>query len=446
MKRIKYIIISLIVIILLIVGILLSREIKKEGIIQYEEISNELIKTEVERETSAVNYGTVDDVINRFFNYISQNQDYFSTKEIVGEGFDFSQAVYNFLEKSYIERNHITKQIIERWYEEYKEFKSYSTKEVYKTRIEQGQDITNITFFAKGTVRKSGEYQYMYFIVRFDSHNYTYSIEPINDQEYHNYINGKTVIEEQYTIEKNDNNYKKPENLSTYDMCLKHMQDYKKALSNNIEEAYYLLDQEYREKRFGSIEEFKEYREEKVETLGKESFKEYLVNNYNDYKEYVCKDIYGNLYIFTEKYPMDYTLKLDTYTIPTDKFKSEYKSGSEQTKVQLNVNQFILMINNQDYEAAYNVLADSFKNNYFPTKESFIQYIKQRIYRYNNLKFSSFDKKGNTYICTALITDLTNGLYKDSTKGTGGSGYQFELNIVMQLGEEYDFEMSFEVK
>ena len=56
------------------------------------------------------------------------------------------------------------------------------------------------------------------------------------------------------------------------------MQDYKNAVNNNIQEAYERLDDEYKKQRFGTIEKFKQYRENKQETYGKENFTQYMVN------------------------------------------------------------------------------------------------------------------------------------------------------------------------
>ena len=112
----------------------------------------------------------------------------------------------------------------------------------------------------------------------------------------------------------------------------------------------------------------------------------------------------------------------------------------------MNLNRFILMINNQDYEAAYSVLDSNFKNNYFKNIEDFEKYIKTYAYRYNNMKINSFDIKGNVYSCSVSLVDASNGVYVDEGKGTGGAGYVYNWNFYMQLGKNYDFTISFEVQ
>ena len=135
-----------------------------------------------------------------------------------------------------------------------------------------------------------------------------------------------------------------PKTVSNYELCLMHIEDFSNAYENNIEEAYSVLDQGYKDKRFKNVNDFKELLDERKKITYFSSFSEYMVNNYSNYTEYVCKDQYGYIYIFKEEYPMQYTLQLDTYTIPTDKFKEEYEIGNEQTKVQMNINKNQLLV------------------------------------------------------------------------------------------------------
>ena len=317
---------------------------------------------------------------------------------------------------------------------------------MYNKKITESEGMANVFYYIKGVLRMNGQLEYVYILLKEDSLNQTYSIQFLDENQFNTIIEDSTNVDiEEFEIENKEYNQLYVKTTTDYDICLKHMEDYKNALNNNVEEAYVMLDEEYKEKRFGSLENFEIYREEKQETFGNENFVQYLVNDYDTYKQYVCKDQFGNLYIFEETYPMEYTLKLDTYTIMTDKFKQEYDNGSDQTKVQMNIDKFILMINNQDYEAAYNVLDDNFKNNYFNTLDEFKQYVQNNMYRYNDLSFESFDVNGNIYSCTVKLTDLSEGKYVDETKGTGGSGYIYTWNFVMQLKDNYEFTLSFEV-
>ena len=112
----------------------------------------------------------------------------------------------------------------------------------------------------------------------------------------------------------------------------------------------------------------------------------------------------------------------------------------------MNINKFVLMINNQDWEAAYNLLNTEFKNNYFKTIDEFKKYISSNAYKYNEMKTIKFDVIGDVYSITVSLTDLTNGNYEDESKGSGGSGYVYNWDFTMRLKEEDNFEIAFEIK
>ena len=143
--------------------------------------------------------------------------------------------------------------------------------------------------------------------------------------------------------------------------------------------------------------------------------------------EYVAKDQFENLYIFNEDEEKTIKIKFDTYTIPTDNFKKTYNTATDEKKVQMNIDKFIQMINRHDYRTSYNCIADSFKNNYFKTQEEFQNYIKNNFYKYNKFEFKSCEKKAaDIYVCKV---QLTVGIK--------------EINVIMQLGDNLDFKMSF---
>lgn len=438
MKKIKILIISMLVIIVIIVISLIF--VNKGNSETYppiipEEERNEIIKNSLQKETQKGNYLLIDDLANNYFLGIAQKD----------QNKNNADAVYEILDEEFIKVQNITKENVLDKLKEYSEFDNYSTKEIYVGEIEQSEGILNTYIYVKGILRNKGNIQEVYLIIRKDDVNFTFSIEPISKETYNSYIENGINIEKMKTFEIEENEYNKLyiKTATDYEMCLKHMQDYKNAVNNDIEEAYNLLDKDYKTKRFGSIEKFEEYRVNKQETYGKENFTQYLVQDNGIYTQYICKDMYGNLYIFEETVPMEYTLKLDTYTIPTEEFKKEYETQDVQKKVQMNLNKFILMINNQDWENAYNLLDNEFKNNQFKTMEEFKKYIEMNSYRYNEMKVTHFDVIGNIYKCSVELTDATDGKYKDLSKGTGESGYIYNWTFMVQLGEEYEFKISF---
>ena len=186
-------------------------------------------------------------------------------------------------------------------------------------------------------------------------------------------------------------------------------------------------------KRFGNVDEYKKYINDNIDTIKGISVEQYLVNQKENYKEYVCKDQYENLYIFKEKAVMDYTVELDTYTIVTEEFEKEYTNGNDNTKVIMNVDKFIQMLNNYDYKTAYGLLNDTFKQNNFGTEEEFKKYIQDTCYRYNDISVDKISDENGIYVCEATIGNKQN---EDEKK---------KINIIMRLGTGTNFEMSFEI-
>ena len=164
---------------------------------------------------------------------------------------------------------------------------------------------------------------------------------------------------------------------------------------------------------------------------------QYLVNNYESYTEYVAKDQYGNLYIFKESSDNELIdINLDTYTLRNDKFFEEYNKSSNEKKVQMNVDKFIQMINRHDYKTSYKCISSGFKKNYLDTQEKFEEYMKNVFFEYNKFEFRNIEQKGsNLYTVTLNITDLT----EESSEARN-------VTIIMQLNDDLDFEMSFEIE
>ena len=132
---------------------------------------------------------------------------------------------------------------------------------------------------------------------------------------------------------------------------------------------------------------------------------------------------------------MKYSLILDTYTIDIPEFTEKYKVSNDQEKVILNLNKFMLAINDGDYKYAYSVLADSFKRNNFPTYQTFENYVKTRFFKNNNFEYSKFgDEAGTYYTYTVNISDASNQTNDKITK-----------TFIILLEEGTDFKLSFNV-
>lgn len=112
-------------------------------------------------------------------------------------------------------------------------------------------------------------------------------------------------------------NYEVNEYIASYvsdeDMAKIYLNDYIHNMFYNVEKAYNLLDEEYRTKKFGSLDDFKVY----VDGL---EYSTYVLSRYykKDTDGYIIFGVYdknGNFFAFKTKGVLQYTVFLDDYTV-----------------------------------------------------------------------------------------------------------------------------------
>ena len=151
-------------------------------------------------------------------------------------------------------------------------------------------------------------------------------------------------------------------------------------------------------------------------------------------KIYICKDEKDNYYYFIEKDGvLRYKVILDNYVIPNEDFIEQYYKMDEKQKVIVNVNKFILGINDKSYYYLYNLLSSEFKQKYFKSQESFENYIKNNFFENNEVTYERFEEQNGIYIYNVRISNANN------------ENESIEKTIIMKLNEGTDFEMSFNV-
>lgn len=435
MKYIKNIIIILFIIIVIVILLILfmNKNINEQ---KYEDsYDNNADTTNIDVKLKEVDnislYYTVKSCLEKFYKTVimeiqkDTQEDYIEGGEIsyssligVTSDEDRDNAIYNQLDKEFINENNIT---LSNVYNKIKEIGNRFL--INKMYMIDGENVKYFYVYINNEEDKE-----ILFDIILDVNNKTYSIK------YQNYVDSDKLEKRNVdSIDKNTNNTFEYVNVTDEQMAKNYFNDYKNLLLNNVSKSYDKLEKEYREKRFGNIDNYKEYLKNNQEEFNKIMIKKYLVNNYQDYSEYVCQDQYENYYIFKVTNVMNYEVSLDAYTITTDKFKETYEKAEDEDKVKMNVDKFIQMINRHDYRTAYNCIASGFKSNYLDTQEKFENYMKNIFFEYNKIEFKNMEKKGsNLYTCTLNVTDLT-----------GESSDTKNITVIMQLNNELDFEMSF---
>ncbi len=445
-KIIIYSIICLFVVIL-IVSILLIKALKEEDS-KYDEIleSKEGIMSEDEnpisliRTNNTVTYYTVDSCLKSYFTMLEVED---------------RNVLMAYLNENYIDNNNINNNNILTVLEQYNDYNTYRTAEMYELA-----NFSITTYYVKGRIDQKN----VYFIVHLDVNNQTFDIEPITEDFYNDRINNKKDAEEDgvQDIAKKVYNSFVYKDLNDEVISKLYFADYIKTMLTDSEEAYNLLDKEYQEKRFDSLDEFNNYIQENSARLNYsvefetkdvsdyENFNEYyefaskhekfgltnyLVEQFTDYTRYICVDGYNDYFIFYVTYPGTYTVRLDSYTIDMEEFIEKYNSSTNEVKVGMNTQKIIEAINTKDYQYIYDKLDDTFKNNNYSTLNDLEEYIKNNFFDTNEVEYTNCYQEGNVYIYTLKVKDAENPNTNEK-----------ELTIIMNLKEGTDFNMSFSIE
>ena len=128
----------------------------------------------------------------------------------------------------------------------------------------------------------------------------------------------------------------------------------------------------------------------------------------------------------------------ETTSTETDEENRENKIASlgEQLRMQTYFGQYISFIESKDYEEAYNLLYDGFKQSYFPSLEDFITYAQNNYPSNMVVEYTNIDREGTIFVLTVKIRNpLT-----DTTETEVP-----EQRIVIIENEVNDFKLSFAV-
>ena len=80
----------------------------------------------------------------------------------------------------------------------------------------------------------------------------------------------------------------------------------------------------------------------------------------------------------------------------------------EGERIERYASRFIEKVDNEDYEAAYEMLYEDFKKNYFPTLESFEKYAKENFPTVISLEYTNIERNGNIYVLWVTMYDFMN--------------------------------------
>lgn len=368
----------------------------------------------IEKERNATRFFTVQDCIQTYIDAINNND---------------AQAILDKLSTTYKEDNSIHESNISNLINLYNG-NTFTAKEI---EILRGDRIFQYRVY--GYLTNDQGRQYMYLKVKTDKNNRTFEIEPYIREEYTSLEDIPLEEANIDEIAKNDNNTFSYRDISKEEISRIYQRYYTNLEIERPEEAYEMLDVSYKQERFPTIDDFKMYVEENREAIEQASLSGYSVNNEDNITKYVIRDSYNNQYIIEEESIMNFTIQLDSYTIPDPTYTEEYAQLPDSEKASANVGIFMQMINTKDYTHAYEKLADGFKNNYFQSVDQFKEYVRNNWHNVNKYTINSYKNEGNVYIFDVSLNSIRE-LREDTTINK-------TFNVL--LGEGTDFTISFNV-
>lgn len=373
-----------------------------------------------------------------------------STQDCINKYYDYvynknSDAVISILDDEYIQEKNINKDNLFNNIKNINEKTQFFAIDVYEKEISFDHEYR---FYIYGksygnNYKSTGE---EIFVVNLDVYNYTFSIYSCgnaNENEYKNVINqliakdnGGNVPATSEATSISSNNYNsfevKKYNELTKSVIENYIGYYYFLEINDKDKAYNLLDENYKTARFNSLNEYYNYINQNNEyNLNLSYITKYTNENEN---RYVGIDDKGKYYIIIETAPMEYKVMLDSYTLPLTETKEKYDSSSEVEKACMCLEVVKEMINTNDYNAIYNHLNETFKNNNFNSVHEFSKFINSKYFKNNQFSYKTSTLSGDSYIINVEVTDTDNLENK------------FEINYVVKLGKGLeDFELSFNI-
>ena len=424
----KSILILLIIIVIIIICIVSMKFHKKNDDIQ--EVEDTEDKLYVDTELQSINdinmYAIIENIVNSYIDYNSNNE---------------YEKIISMIDDKYIKDNNITTDNVKDKIEEIKGSPLVLINNITQQNISNNKTIYNISYdlVKDKSLEENDGLRYESFYNTNEEttteENCRININIDSEQQIFSIVPGK-MEQSDFSTEKNEYNTYEYIVLNSQKQAEMYIQNFENNLRYKIKESYNKLDEEYKKKRFGSLEKYQQYMNENEKYFLNFELNKYKEENNDNYTEYICIDQYGNYYIFKDKGVMDYTVMLDTYTIDSDEFNNKYNNGSEQLKVGMNLEKVFQALNRKDYNYIYEKLDDNFKQNNFPTLTDFETYAKNTFFDINKIEYGEFEEKSGVYVYKISLSDATESANEEN---------KVTKNFIIKLEDNNNFKMAFNV-
>ena len=428
----KIAIVLLIILLIIIVGILMIKnylnrvsEKNKVGESEYPDLYEEYGKT-LSGGVNSDAYFDIKKCIQEYLNAINVESSRYS--EIVNEN-EIKQKIYNLLSNKYIQEKNLTVDNLYTHIQVLNEAATFVPIEL--SLIQDGETRSYLVHGLIQSQENSNIIGKIFAVVNINIMEYKFSIHLI-DGEYKS-INEITIDDfEDNTITANEENEFFQAYVDDQDIPKEYIKIFKGLALGAPERLYNLLNEEYRNAKFGNLEEFKKYIEKNKAQIMTAQLQKYQINVNENKLRYICIDGYDNYYIIYQDQALaEYSIMLDTYTIDLPEFKEKYDKSENNLKMALNVQKLVKATKDGDFKYVYSKLNDTFKSTNFGTQENFEKYIQEKYDpRNDTIKYDDYEEKPGVHIYNIKVTK------KKENK-------TIDAKVVMKLKENRDFELSF---
>lgn len=257
----------IVVIIIIIVSLILLININRT---KEFESAEDIIYKDSEEVTNRTIFYKVNNCINKYINYIKLDN-----------------------KEAYEEINSNTKASM------YENINVFHSEQMYSV-----DKMVNLTVFVKGNLRSNSKEQEKYYVVNLDYNNDTFVIEDSSLEEFTNATNNQinTIYEDEISIKKGQYNQTPNNNITDLSIIKIYFDDYKFNAINKPEEAFKLLDTQYKKIKFdNNVNAYKQYIKDNIDVLQDANIVKHGVTTLeNGNKQYIVIDNFDNYYKFTE--------------------------------------------------------------------------------------------------------------------------------------------------
>lgn len=324
-----------------------------------------------------------------------------------------------------------------KWFEE-AESSAFCIDEIYQQSLGNSKKIylVNHRLETEPSIIKQSS-----ILIKIDEKNETFSVYPYEYLKLHNYLNAKEddviAMDNAKDIEKKENNtYETTDSVINSESCMKELfARYKFDLLLDVEHLYNTLDTEYRDMRFRSLVELKQYITDNKTDLYLDTLSKYKITKYDQYIEYMGISNRENHYIFYATSLMEYTLRLDNYTIITS--KDIYNGVLPTVQARYCIDRIMEAINDKNYRFVYEKLNPIQKNNYYSNINELENFIENNFYKKTSYEIDE------DYLIISSDVYQYNIKITDATKST--FSYR-NLIMTVNLKENEDFVISIQMQ